>query len=86
MKKVRINAIFNILLFFVFLTSCFSGLVLWLGRGTLLKQVLFGLTRQNWRDVHNYSSLVFMFLILVHLVLCWDYIKDLPKLIKGRKK
>lgn len=92
MNKVKINALVNILLFFVFLISCFSGIVLWLvlpsgqgfqgGRGALLGSVFWELTRQNWKDIHNYSSLVLIFLVLIHLILRWNYIKNLPKLIK----
>jgi thiosulfate reductase cytochrome b subunit len=35
-----------------------------------------GLTRREWSDVHFYVSLLVIFLVIVHLLLNWDWIKN----------
>ena len=37
-------------------------------------------TRFEWLSVHNYASLIFVGLILIHLILHWEWIKGLPQL------
>ncbi len=48
--------------------------------GDQIKQLL-GLGRHDWGDVHFILALVFVFLILVHLVLHWTWIKTYAKSI-----
>jgi hypothetical protein len=44
------------------------------GRGEHIKD-LWGLGRHDWGDVHFVLSLLFVFLMLVHLFLHWTWIK-----------
>ena len=94
--KIKINAFINILNFLVFLIISVSGLILWLvlpgGRGFRglmgLEQnnIFLGLKRDCWKTLHNYSGLILMLLVLVHLVLHWPYIKNLPKIFFKKSK
>jgi hypothetical protein len=91
MKKA--NMIVNIISFFVAIASFFSGVVLWNvlpssegfrgGRGEAVNNLFFGFDRHSWVDIHNVSSLIFIGLIIIHLILHWYWIKNLPKFIKG---
>jgi hypothetical protein len=93
MKDIKLKAWGNIFLFFGFLISAFSGLVLEYvlpygsgfrgGRGLIKGTIFLGFERGKWMDIHTYSSLIFLGLVVVHLVLYWSWIKNLPKLLKG---
>jgi len=89
MKKVKLNAFIDIFSFFAFLFSFFSGVILWRvlpgggfhgGRVFLTEQFFLGLARQDWKNIHHVSCLIFTILILCHLILHWNWIKNLPKM------
>jgi len=90
MKKVRLNALVDIFAFFDFLISFFSGVIMWLvlpGKGSQggrasTERIFLGLARHDWKDIHLASVLIFTALILCHLVLHWNWIKNLPKTLK----
>ena len=71
--------IVNILSFFLFSILTFTGLISWLllprgyrggGNGILIS------LRHFLREVHQWAALLFIFIVLVHLVLHWPYIKS----------
>jgi len=45
------------------------------GRGPEDVKQLLGLGRHDWGDIHFILSLLFVFLMLVHLILHWNWIK-----------
>ena len=49
------------------------------GRGPGDIKTLWGLGRHDWGDVHFVLSLLFVFLMLVHLILHWTWIKTCVK-------
>jgi hypothetical protein len=53
------------------------------GRGPAAQRVrqVLGLGRHDWGDVHFILALVFVFLILVHIILHWTWIKTCAKSI-----
>lgn len=87
------NIIVNILSFFAALISLFSGIIIWLalparqgakGRlGGVENGLFWGVSRYDWINLHNISSLIFVGLIIAHLVLHWQWIKNMPKMIKA---
>lgn len=86
------NLIVNIISFIAALISLFSAIIIWQvlpsgqgfmgGRGEIEDNLFLGLARHNWMDVHTFSSLIFIGLIIIHLILHWQWIKSLPKMIK----
>ena len=90
MKKAKLNAFVDIFSFFAFLFSLFSGFILWQvlpgegfkGGRVLTEQFFLGLAHQEWKNIHNVSGLIFTILILCHLILHWDWIKNLPKMLR----
>jgi len=91
MKKIRINAIVDLLMLLVFLPSFFSGIVLFKilpsgnriqsGRNLFLEEnVFWSLTEHEWTNIHNISSLIFSALILIHFLLHLPWLKSLPKI------
>jgi hypothetical protein len=87
MKRVRLNAIVDVVAFPLLLLSLFCGVVAWKvlpsggelggGRGAG-HQIFLGLARTEWRDIHIYASLVLAALMLFHLVLHWSWIRCMP--------
>ena len=70
--------IVNILSFILFSILTLTGLINWLllprgyrGEGGALVSL-----RHFLRDVHEWTALLFIFIVLVHLVLHWSYIKS----------
>ncbi|MCK4781405.1 DUF4405 domain-containing protein [Candidatus Parcubacteria bacterium] len=92
--KRKLNLIINIISFFVFLFSAFSGLILWKifpsgsgfrgGRGITEDNIFLGLFRREWSDIHIYTSLIFAALVIIHLILHWSWIKNIPKIIRQK--
>ena len=77
MKSRTVNALVDLGCLIAFVPSLISGLVLYLflpeggfrsGWATYL-----GIPRNQWVMVHNFSSLVFAALLIIHLLLHWRF-------------
>jgi hypothetical protein len=74
MKRVTINALVDIGCLVTFIPSLISRLVLYLvlpsggGRGSSWVTFL-GITRAQWLNMHDYTSLAFAALLIIHLLL-----------------
>ena len=82
MKRITINALVDIGCLITFIPSLISGLVLYLvlpeggGRGSGWATYL-GIARNQWVTMHNYSSLVFAALLIMHLLLHWKFFRHI---------
>jgi hypothetical protein len=86
------GSVMVLLVLFVF--DCLSGLVIWLvlPRGNRdfynMKQgsgrVFLGLQRNVWVDLHAWVVLVIIAIILVHLILNWNWVVGVTKKIFSR--
>lgn len=86
MGQVKLNLLVNIFSFFAFLISTITGLILWQvlpgrygfrGERSPLSDVIFlWLARHDWLDLHNLSSIIFVVLVAVHLILHRRWIKN----------
>ena len=92
-KQARINFGMDAIQFVVFVLAGASGLVMWLvlpeggfmgGRNPLFNATWIGLTRHTWGDVHLYSGLALLAILLVHVALHWKWIAHQVKSIPGR--
>jgi len=95
MNRAKQNLLIDLLSFFAFIISTISGVVLWIalpfgegygfqgGRNLLPTQLFWNLSRHEWIDIHNLSSLIFVLLVVVHITQHRRGIKHLLiKLIK----
>lgn len=92
MKKNKFNIIVDVLAFFALVPTVFSGIVVRLalpaGRGMQVNRVLaesnffWGLHRRDWLELHEYSSLVFLVLVAIHLALHIKWIRSIPGMIR----
>jgi hypothetical protein len=87
MKRITINALVDIGCVITFIPSLISGLVLYLflpsggGRGGSWATYL-GIARDQWLNMHNYTSLTFAALVILHLLLHWMYFWNIRKCLK----
>ena len=81
MKKITVNALVDLGCLVTFIPSLISGLVLYLvlpsGSGRGSSGIYLGLYRETWLNMHNYSSLVFAALLILHLLLHWNFFRNI---------
>lgn len=91
MKRITVNAIIDIGCLITFILSLITGLVLYLflpsgsGRGGSWATYL-GITRDQWVTMHNYTSLVFAALLIIHLLLHWKFFRNIKTCLRPSKK
>jgi hypothetical protein len=91
MKRVAINALVDIGCLITFIPSLISGLVLFLvlpeggGRGSGWATYL-GIARNQWVNMHNYTSLAFAALLILHLLLHSKFFWNIRKSLKPEEK
>jgi len=84
MKRVTTNALVDIGCLITFIPSLISGLVLFFvlpsgsGRGGGFATYL-SIARDNWLNMHNYWSLAFAALLIIHLMLHWKFFRHIKK-------
>ena len=87
--RTKTNIVIDILQFLIILPSLISGLVLMFALPAGQKSgrlSYWGITRFQWLDIHNYTSLIFVGLVLIHLVLHWSWIKCIPQMFSNKYK
>jgi len=86
MTKLKTNSVVDILAFIALLVSALTGIILKfvLPRGSgKLGSIFLGILRESWLEIHDISSIAFIVLVLVHLILHWNWIKCIPRFFKG---
>ena len=80
MKRITVNFIVNLASFVVLLGLSVSGTIIALPHkhGPNETRPL-GIGRGQWGDIHLWLGIVFVALMLVHLVLHWDWVKRYVK-------
>lgn len=86
MKKSEVLFILAALLALLGLVEALSGFFLWLviprgeGRGGGgLEQVLWGLSRDTWIDIHDWVAVALIVLVVIHIILHWKWIARMFK-------
>ncbi len=72
--KIYVRAIVAIALISVWILSAFSGLILWLApevHRAGQQPLLFGITKQNWGEIHFWICVAVVIITLVHIVIDW---------------
>jgi hypothetical protein len=91
MKRVTINALVDIGCLITFMPSLITGMVLFLvlpsggGRGNSGVAYL-GITRPDWVNLHNYTSLAFAALLIIHMLLHWRFFRNIRKTFGEKTK
>jgi len=84
MKRITIIALIDIGCLITFIPSLISGLVLYLvlpeggGRGSGWVTYM-GIARNQWVTMHNNTSLIFIALLIIHLLLHWKFFRHINR-------
>jgi hypothetical protein len=76
--KIYARAVIAIALIIVWVLSAFSGLILWLApdvRQAGQQPLLFGITKQNWGDIHFWICIVVVAVTISHLIIDWKALR-----------
>jgi len=82
MKRITANALVDLGSLIMLILSFATGLVLYLvlpeggGRGSGWVTYL-GIPRNQWVPLHNYTSLIFVALLVIHLLLHWKFFRHI---------
>jgi hypothetical protein len=89
MKRITINALVDIGCLITFIPSLISGLVLYLylpeGRGQGWA-TFWGISRNQWATMHNNTSLIFAALLIIHLLLHWNFFRHINRALGSSAK
>lgn len=87
MKIQKTNAIIDIFAFISAILSFFTGIILYLkfpaGEKTG-RLIYWGFTKFQWIDLHVYTSFALLALVLIHLLLHWNWIKNLKCILLSK--
>jgi len=92
MGKSKINYVIDILMLIFFIINAITGLIIFFFLPTGVKkggyQEFLGIIKHNWADVHNWSGLLLLLLVAIHLILHWKWIVSMTKslIAKNNKK
>jgi len=78
-KKLRLRFIVDICALSTLIVSVISGVTIWLilpGGG---RSIFLGMSRHIWVDIHIYSTLAFLFFVLIHHVLTFKQLTSMAK-------
>jgi len=78
--KLYARAIIAIMLITSWSLLSLSGLVLWLaptGRRSGQIELLFGLTKQEWSDVHFWIAIATIIITLAHIIIDWKVFRGI---------
>ena len=89
MGKLKINYYIDILMLIFFIINSITGLIIFFFLPTGVKrgayQVFLGIIKQNWVNVHNWSGLLLILLVAIHLILHWKWIVSMTKSLIQKK-
>lgn len=88
MQRYKRALYVNVASFLVLIPVTVSGVVLWLylpgGQAGAGRATFWTLSRRTWIDVHLWTSLLIVALIVGHLLLHLTYIERIPRMLGGR--
>ena len=76
--KVYARAIIAIALITVWILSAFSGIILWLApevRQAGKQLLLFGITKENWGEIHFWICVAVVVVTIVHIIVDWKALR-----------
>ncbi len=89
MRRGTVNAVVDTSLLVLFVPAAISALVLFFalpsGGGSGGSAVFLSVQRSTWLTVHNYTGLLFIALLILHLVLHYRYLRHLDRHLAGSR-
>ena len=89
MEKTKINYFVDLLMLIFFVINSITGLIIFFFLPTGVKrggyQVFLGIIKQNWVDIHNWSGILLILTIVIHLIIHWNWIVGMTKSLTQKK-
>ncbi|MEM2121201.1 MAG: DUF4405 domain-containing protein [Candidatus Woesearchaeota archaeon] len=87
MNKAKINYFIDVLMIILFLVVALTGIFFFFlggggfqgGRNPNFRSSFLGIPRATLREIHNYSGLFFIIMMLVHIILHLDWLFCMSK-------
>jgi len=76
--KIYARAVIAIALIISWVLSAFSGLILWLApevRRAGQQPLLFGITKENWGEVHFWICVAVVVVTIIHIIIDWKALR-----------
>lgn len=90
MDKPKINYLVDFIALISFLVTSITGLIIFLFLPSGVRQGRFqefiGITKEVWNFIHIWSGILMLVLVVIHLILHWDWIICMTKNIFGSGK
>ena len=94
MDKLKLNYIIDFFALIFFLVTSVTGLIIFLFLPSGVRQgrfqELFGITKEVWNFIHTWSGILMFVLVVIHLILHWNWIvcmtKNVLEAVKNKKK
>ena len=88
MRRIQVNAVVDVIAFLLFIPSLISGIVLYLvlPSGTRGGAVFLSITRNQWLNMHDFTSITFAVLIVLHIALHWKFYRNIPQCFRAKEK
>jgi hypothetical protein len=78
MDKPKINYLVDFIALISFLVTSITGLIIFLFLPSGVRQGRFqefiGITKEVWNFIHIWSGILMLVLVVIHLILHWDWI------------
>ena len=89
MGKSKINYFIDLLMIILFVINSLTGLIIFFFLPSGVKkgsyQEFLGIIKQNWVDLHNWSGLLLILLVAIHIILHWNWIVSMTKSLIQKK-
>lgn len=83
MNKFKINYVVDFLAFISFVVVAFSGIAIKIFMPSGVRQgrlqEFLGIQKTVWSEIHDWSGILMIILVLIHLVLHWNWIICMTK-------
>lgn len=84
--RARLRAVLDIVLFAQWSLVLVSGVVLWTAPGgprSGRRELLFGLAKREWADLHTWFSLAAVTITVAHVALNWRLLRSALRCLRG---
>jgi cytochrome b subunit of formate dehydrogenase len=90
MNKLKINYLVDFIAFISFLVTSVTGLIIFIFLPSGVRQgrlqEFIGITKEVWNFIHIWSGILMLVLVIIHLILHWDWIVFTTKKVFGNNK
>ncbi|MBD3155318.1 MAG: DUF4405 domain-containing protein [Candidatus Aenigmarchaeota archaeon] len=89
MKKIKLNYFVDMIMALSFMIASVSGLIFFPFSDGVRRYIsvdFLGIPRNNWKIIHDWSGLILVLTVVLHLILHWKWIVCMTKNFVRRKK